>query len=84
LRAPKPGFTSPPCSSSPGDWLYHNAICQLKLQPERLRFGHLEKLVVDELLRAAVPCDDDDRKIAYFVLHIFMTGQERAAGIGWR
>ena len=39
-RAPKPGFTSPPCSSSPGDWLYHNAICQLKLQPERLRFGH--------------------------------------------
>ena len=39
-RAPKPGFTSPPCSSSPGDWLYQNAICQLKLQPERLRFGH--------------------------------------------
>src|SRR5580700_9289011 len=25
-RAPKPGFTSPPCSSSSGDWLDHNAI----------------------------------------------------------
>jgi len=46
LRAPKPGFTSPPCSSSPGDWLYQNAICQLKLQPvRRLRiFGQRDKL----------------------------------------
>ena len=34
--------------------------------------------MVDELLRATAPCDDDDLKIAYFVLHILMTGQERA------
>ena len=40
-RAPKPGFTSPPCSSSSGDWLDHNAIGQRKLQPMRLRFRHL-------------------------------------------
>src|ERR1700757_2848882 len=40
-RAPEPGFTSPPCSSSSGERLYHNAICKPKLQPARLRFGHL-------------------------------------------
>jgi hypothetical protein len=39
-RAPKPGFTSPPCSSSSGDWLDRNAILQRKLQPMRLRFRH--------------------------------------------
>src|SRR6202011_3968632 len=46
-RAPKPGFTSPPCSSSSGDWLNHNAILQRKLQPMRLRFGHLARLIHD-------------------------------------
>ena len=39
--APKPGFTSPPCSSSFGDWLDHNAIYKDEIQPIRLRYGHL-------------------------------------------
>src|SRR5271165_2563595 len=35
--APKPGFTSPPCSSSLGDWLDHKTIYTDQIQPIRLR-----------------------------------------------
>src|SRR5271166_1669381 len=47
--APKPGFTSPPCSSSLGDWLDHKTIYTDQIQPIQLRFGHLEagRVVLD-------------------------------------
>jgi hypothetical protein len=79
-RSKKLSFTRRPLSLPRSLW----QECSAQDKPIVAVSEILEKLVVDELLRAAVPCDDDDRKIAYFVLHIFMTGQERAAGIGWR